>query len=595
MNFKSFCLWFSLAAGLFAFIFFSERFASHPPSGPVRILPALRPSAVTSVQVRPEGQLEIRAERTNDGWVLSEPLRYPANRDAITGLLATLAKLTPAASISRREINERPNADEEYGFASPQATIIIRQGGYRLQLFIGARTAPGNQVFLQVVGHEGIYIVDADLLQFIPQQPNAWRDARLFDLGNLTFNRVCITNGQKTFELSRPLSHGPWQIITPGARTRADNAKIESLVTNLENVQVVQFITDAAKPDLESYGLQTPDLEIALARGTNTLAALNLGKSSTNLPPQYYASASGRPGVFTVSKELVEPWRTANELRDPNLIGPIGPVSSIEVKGRDEFALLATPNHGWSIKPQKFAADTNLVKDLLDSLSGMQIVQFVKSVVTEPDLPAYGLANPSLQYTITSPSTGNVFTASNLVVAFGTNQADKVFVRRTDESSVYAVSVADFNALGSASWQFRERHIWELPEKEITALTIRKNGHERRLIHKGQYEWTLAPGTEGMIEPLAVEETVRPLCHLQAAAWIAYGETNRMQYGLTNGNYQLSLETADGEKHGIEFGIPTASSFPCAAVTIEGGFWIFELPVRLSRDIAMYLISPDHP
>jgi hypothetical protein len=590
MNFKSLCLWFSVAAGLFAFIYFYGRYASHPAAGPVPILPALRPTAVSSVQVRPEGQLEIRAERTNDGWVLSEPLRYPANGEAIDRLLISLAQLSTAASISRREINERPNGDEEYGFASPQATIIIRQGNYRLQIFVGARTAPGNQVFVQVVGHEGIYIVDADLLQFIPQQPNAWREARLFNHRQLAFDRVCVTNGSKTFELSRQqVGNGSWQIITPGARTRADSPKIESLATNLQQVRVIQFITDNPKADLEPYGLQAPDLQLALAQGTNTLAVLSLGKSPTNLPPRFYARATGRPGVFTVAKEFVEPWRTANELRDPNLIGPLGRVTQIQVKGDDEFVLSVVTNGSWTMKPQNLPVDGVLVKDLLDSLSGMQIAQFVKSVVTEPDLPAYGLAAPRLQYTLTTaPADGGV-AVSNTIVAFGTNQADKVYVRRSDESSVYAVKLEAVSSLGSASWQFRERQVWNFPEGEITALSIRKNGQERRLIRKAQYEWSLAPGSTGVIEPLAVEETVRPLCHLQASRWVARGETNRLQYGFTNGNYQLTLETSKGEKHSLELGAASASSFPYAATMLDGDLWVFELPLRLARDIVMYL------
>src|SRR5882762_5326734 len=66
--------WISTAAALFAFIFFYERHAHKPPAGPVRLLANFKSAAVTSVQVRPEGQLEIRAERTNGTWMLTQPL-----------------------------------------------------------------------------------------------------------------------------------------------------------------------------------------------------------------------------------------------------------------------------------------------------------------------------------------------------------------------------------------------------------------------------------------------------------------------------------------------------------------------------------------
>ena len=34
---------------------------------------------------------------------------------------------------------------------------------------MGAKTAPGDQVFLQVVGVEGVYVVDADFLKYLPR------------------------------------------------------------------------------------------------------------------------------------------------------------------------------------------------------------------------------------------------------------------------------------------------------------------------------------------------------------------------------------------------------------------------------------------
>jgi len=159
--------WISMAAALFAFIFFYQRHAHKPPAGPVRLLADFKTADVTSVQVRPEGQLEIRAERTNGTWVLTQPLAYPAEPAIVESLLVALEHLIPSTYITRRELAARPKAEEEYGFTSPQATINLWCGNYRSILFIGAKTAPGDQVFVQVVGDEGVHIVDADLLKFV--------------------------------------------------------------------------------------------------------------------------------------------------------------------------------------------------------------------------------------------------------------------------------------------------------------------------------------------------------------------------------------------------------------------------------------------
>jgi hypothetical protein len=116
------------------------------------------------VQLRPTDQDEIRACRTNGTWQIVKPLVYPAQGMSIEALLAELQRLTPAAYVTARDLQNRPTTDEDYGFAAPQAFIIIEQPGYTARLRVGAKTTPGDQVFLQVVGVEGVYVVNADFL-----------------------------------------------------------------------------------------------------------------------------------------------------------------------------------------------------------------------------------------------------------------------------------------------------------------------------------------------------------------------------------------------------------------------------------------------
>src|ERR1017187_3812274 len=119
MNSKTTGIWFTIAAALFALIFVFERFLRPAAPEPSRILPELRPPAVTGVQVIPSGALEIRADRTNGAWLLTKPITYPAQPAAIEALLDALQKLTPATRISAAELRNHRNADVEFGFETP--------------------------------------------------------------------------------------------------------------------------------------------------------------------------------------------------------------------------------------------------------------------------------------------------------------------------------------------------------------------------------------------------------------------------------------------------------------------------------------------
>jgi hypothetical protein len=595
MNPRKTWMWLAAAVALFGIIFLLQRFGHKPPAGPALILPGLKPAAVTSILVRPgPKEREIRAERTNHIWQLSEPLVYPAQAVSIERLLARLQRLTPATCITAAEIRTRPKADQEYGFNSPQASLIIQQGDYSMQVLVGNKTAPGDQVFLQVVGLQGAYVVGADLLQALPRSANDWRDTAVLHASDLLCDHITVTAGAKTLELERDAT--AWRIIKP-IEARANSVRIEESIQLLLNLRALQFVSDDAKADLESFGLQSPDLELVLGRGTNAFACLQFGKSPTNDTRQVYARRRDVGAVLAVSADLVSPWRApASEFRDPQLLNLTASVESIEVRGEESFVLRRQSTNGWRVLPQDFAADPALAKEFLGALSGLHIAEFVKDIVTDADLPAYGLASPARQYTLfgAAPAAPG---ATNLPLArvrfgLGTNCQDKVFAYRPDENSVYAISHSDFERLAAAGWQLRPRKIWPFTINDVSRLTIDQAGKARNLVRKGPHSWSLAAPSQGSIEDLAVEETVRALAQVEAAAWVGRGPQARARYGFTDQSLRLTLELKNGEKAAIEFGSEAPSGNRYAAVTSEDQLWIMEFPWHLYRDVALYLAIP---
>ena len=151
MNPKITWVWIIVAAVLFAFIFFFERHRHQAGLGPAPLLSNFKAAAVTSVRVRPANTPDIiRADRTNLGWTITQPVTFPANQARIETLLAVLERLAPATVITARELQNHPKADEEFGFHNPQYLLELQQADWRTLKF-GARTAPGDQVFVQVI------------------------------------------------------------------------------------------------------------------------------------------------------------------------------------------------------------------------------------------------------------------------------------------------------------------------------------------------------------------------------------------------------------------------------------------------------------
>ena len=119
----------------------------------------------------------------------------------------------PRAS-APRELREHRTTYADFGFDPPQTSLVIEAGDQRWQLQVGNRTAPGDQVFLRVVGVDGAFVADADWLKFIPRSAGDWRSTALVAADANDCDAIVLTNGAKVIELRRDrdepsLAHDP--------------------------------------------------------------------------------------------------------------------------------------------------------------------------------------------------------------------------------------------------------------------------------------------------------------------------------------------------------------------------------------------------
>ena len=594
MNSKTTGIWFTIAAALFALIYSYQHFLR--PSAPEssRILPELSLTAATSIQVIPSGAPEIRADRTNHAWMLTQPIIYPAQSAAIEALLEALQKLEPATRINPAELRDRRNADVEYGFEPPSYSLVIESDGQRRQLSVGNKTPPGDQVFLRVEGVEGRFVADADWLKFIPRTVDAWRDTTLVDASH-SVDWIVLTNGAKAIELRRDVTNHLWRLIRPFS-ARADTERITDALQHLQTTRVLQFISDDPKTDLTAFGLQPAELDVWLGHGTNFVGALHVGRSPTNDPAQVFVRRGDWNVVATSAREPLLPWRgSVNDFRDPHLLELTAPVAEIEVRGQTPFILQRHGSNDWRVVGEKFPADADNVQSYLKALASLRVADkdgFVQGVVTAPDLPKYGLDSPTRQIILRS-----VAGDTNSVIvqfSFGTNQNDEVFVQRADEDFVYAIAANDLTGLPAAAWEFRDRRIWSFNETEVTQITIHQDGKVRQIVHNGVNKWSPAPGSQGIVNPPALEETAHRLGELTAyGAWLDHNLADPEKHGWTTNNLQITIELKNGEKDTVDFGpeLPKVQT-ALATVMLDGERWAFVFPPVLYQFVSTYLIIP---
>jgi len=596
MKSKSTVFWLVLAVTLAAAIWVSENYFQSGAAGPKPLFEGLRGERVMDIEIIPAGAREIDVTRSNGVWLLQKPLSYPAQAVAIDGLLAALQKLTPVTAFSAGEMNSHKNADAEFGFDNPQYTINLTAGDESWHLHVGNKTAPGDGVYVRVVGAAGAFVTDTAWLQFLPRDVAEWRDITLADMPSV-LNWLVVTNGTQAIELRRDVTNRLWRMVRP-LQARADNLRILTAVQQLRTAKVSQFISDDPKADLTGYGLEPAALDVWLGDGTNLLSGIHAGKDVKGAAGEMYARREGWNTVVTTAKEPLAPWRgTVNDFRDPNLLELTAPPAEIEVHGDYNYTLQQKGSNTWVMAGEKFPVDADRVQGFIKTLTSLRIADFAQDVVTASGLQNFGLATPTRQITLRSAA-GDTNSVVVQVLFGATNTTSQIYVKRGDEDFVYAVKVADMGQLTLPGDCFRTQNIWSFSETNVAQVTVRRNGKTRQLVRNGTNDWSLAAG-QGIINPLAVEETVHRLGDLNALIWVGRmgSKITAPDIGLTTNGLSITTELKTGEKYTVDFGIQEwlaslNTQTPLAVVTLDGERWAFLFPPLLYRLIDESLTIP---
>lgn len=592
MNSKSTWVWITLAAVLFAAVVGVEKFWRQSPPAPVALLPGFKAASVTSVQYIPAGQLEIRADRTNHTWQLSKPITFPAQAASIEALLTALQQIAPSQTISGGELRQHANADEQFGFNNRSTLTLLDEQGRR-QLYLGSRTAPGDGVYAQIVGVEGVFVVDAQLLRFLPAKSDDWRDTALVDLRGQGLDRIVVSNANTVVEIRQLATNELWRLTAPMS-ARADNVRLGEALQKLHTTRVTQFITDALGADLDSYGFHTPELVLTLAHGTNVLTTLEFGKSPTNDSTLVYVRRAGAASVLTVEREPLRAWLAPlNEFRDPHLVTltQFQPVWEVQVSGAEPFVLHRTPTNTWRLGDSDLPVDLGFVKEFLLPLFTAPIQQF-RDAITPADLPEFGLEAPVRRIALVGGSIDGVTNQVLAEVAFGPPTNGLVYARRTGENPVYAIKIEDYAPLARSGFQLRDRQVWRFAPTNCVRIVLQKGERTSELRRTGPGAWMFASGSQGVINGSEVEKTVAQFGALDAGLWLARGDAQRGDYGFKPDGLRVTMELKDGTKHTVEFGGKTVDDYPFAAVQLNGETWLFEFPVIAYKYLEFTLLNP---
>ena len=142
------------------------------------------------------------------------------------------------------------------------------------------------------------------------------------------------------------------------------------------------------------------------------------------------------------------------------------------------------------------------------------------------DFSAFGLAQPTAQYTLLQRGGTNAILGQISFGAPAGETSEELFARRFDEDSVYRVRAVERQLLPAYSYQLRQRRFWDFPAKAVTKITLTQGEQSLELLRNQDGEWTRTGQSLTDDQRKKIPTALGALGRLQAARWTAAAQTS---------------------------------------------------------------------
>jgi hypothetical protein len=449
----------------------------------------------------------LRLEKRTDAWWLTAPYEWPADRNALAGLISTLELLEHDTSFPVAELAQSGRSLADYGLADPALILGFTSSGREYTLKIGDTTAVGNRLYVLSPDGTRIHVVSRSLAETIGLPLDTLRAATIFSVPVFEVRSLNVQTAPPAnlkVRLRRDAA-SRWSFEAP-INARASKAAVEVTINTVNALTARNFL-EPRDADLERAGLNSPALRVTL-EGNARRETLLLGHPTGATPPvregvpasdpEFFAKLEDNPVVFstTVPRPLLDVLRTAQEeLRDPRVLD-FEPATvtafTLLAPGSPELTLQKLEgDQGWQAvvrvsgaAPQPFAADPGVVSGLLQKIALLTAREarpgapkFLSDAPSATDLENWGFNRPEREITL-SLSTGGGSAAKEpstltLQVGVSPDKPGEAFARVTNAPFVYQILPDILEEAPAVPRHYRLRLLRELPETaRITSLKL---------------------------------------------------------------------------------------------------------------------------
>ena len=225
-------------------------------------------------------------ENTDGKWMITSPLRFPANASTVTQLISSLAKFRVGSLIS-----SNPEKQNMFQVDSTGTKLsIAHRSGKPVSLVVGKMGPSYSEVYVRLPESNNVYLGEGLSTWMVNQELREWRDKTILTTNSDSIKEFSIEYKSKSFAFQRDSTR--WML---GKDTVAAG-EISSALSTLSNLHADDFIDS-------TFSSTTKPLSVKIH--TSEDVVLNFFP----LPPdsaKYAVQTSRSPQAFVLSKWSVQ-------------------------------------------------------------------------------------------------------------------------------------------------------------------------------------------------------------------------------------------------------------------------------------------------
>ena len=471
------------------------------------LLPVWRADEITRLELGAAARIVLQREPGDGGetqWQIAEPLKEPANPDAVERLIATLGFAAP--------LRPSEQSAQAAGIDQNSPSIAVTMGAVRYELRLGKNAGPPSGArYVSVVAQggpgTGLSVIAADSAKLFATTLDELRRRQLWPYGPTTLRELALEG---------PAGKLDWVKNAAGSFTlrggkRANRDVVEPLIASLVGLDLQRFLDPALARSALAAG---PRFAVRGSSATGPDALLELGGKCPDDPDAIVALRDGRIAACVDAAILtrLQPSPDAVIDRRPFSVRP-DEVEELTLTQGDKKLDLVRKSSGFRLRAPS-EADV-----ALDAGNGRvtAVVGAEASIVEQPDLVRLGLEPAAGRATVTSPGEGKAFTET---VAIGRKQPDGGLYLRRDDGVVLSLGRDAARAFAIDTTLLRSLKLLDFTAAELESLTVAEPTAQK-LVRNAEDRFELEAPRGFAVDTALATDLSFELGSLSALRWIA--------------------------------------------------------------------------